>query len=60
MPTCLTPLAYSINDATKVSSIGRTRLYALIKAKKLKVTKVGKRTLVDADSLRALVTGGDL
>jgi excisionase family DNA binding protein len=51
------PLAYSIADAVAVSSIGRTRLYALIGEGKLKAVKVGKRTLIPADSLRALLAG---
>lgn len=52
-------LAYSIRDAVRVSSIGKTRLYSLIKSGRLRVTKVGKRTLVSASSLRQLVEPGD-
>lgn len=51
------PLAYSIADACRVSSIGRTRLYSLIKEGKLDARKVGKRTLIPAASLRALIEG---
>jgi hypothetical protein len=51
----LTPLAYSIKDAVRVSSIGRTRMYALIKAESLKALKVGKRTFVHTESLRRLI-----
>jgi len=49
------PLAYSIKEACRVSSIGRTRIYALINEGRLKATKVGRRTLVNAESLRELV-----
>ena len=49
------PLAYSIKEAIRVSSIGKTRLYALINEGQLKTTKIGKRTLVNAQSLRELV-----
>lgn len=49
------PLAYSIRDAIVVSSIKRTRLFELIKSGDLKVTKVGRRTLVLATSLRSLI-----
>lgn len=49
------PLVYSIKEAIRVSSIGKTRLYALINEGRLKTTKVGKRTLVNAQSLRELV-----
>jgi excisionase family DNA binding protein len=52
------PLAYSIADACKVSSIGRTNLYALIKAGKLDSRKVGKRTLIPAASLQRLIESG--
>lgn len=52
------PLVYSIKEAIRVSSIGKTRLYALINEVRLKATKVGKRTLVNAQSLRELVGSG--
>lgn len=55
--TPLEPLAYSINEACRVSSLGRTRLYQLISEGKLDVRKIGKRTLIPAASLRALVNG---
>lgn len=51
------PLAYSVAEACRVSSIGKTRLYALINEGKLRATKVGKRTLISAASLRALIEG---
>ena len=51
------PLAYSIADACKVTSIGRTRLYSLINEGRLEVRKIGKRTLIPAASLRRLIEG---
>ena len=51
------PLAYSIADACRVSSLGRTRLYQLIGEGRLETRKIGKRTLIPAASLRALVIG---
>lgn len=51
------PLAYSIADACKVSSIGKTRLYSLIAEGRLEARKIGKRTLIPAASLRALIEG---
>ena len=51
------PLAYSIADAIRVSSIGKTKLYSLIKAKKLQARRIGGRTLIPAASLRALIEG---
>jgi excisionase family DNA binding protein len=53
----LEPLAYSINEACRVSSLGRTRLYQLIAEGRLEVRKIGKRTLIPAASLRALIEG---
>jgi excisionase family DNA binding protein len=52
------PLAYSVQDACLVSSIGRTRLYSLIKDGKLEARKVGKRTLIPAASLHRLIEEG--
>lgn len=49
------PLAYSIKEASRVSSLGRTRLYQLIGEGRLEARKVGKRTLIPAASLRSLI-----
>lgn len=51
------PLAYSVREACRASSLGRTRLYQLINEGRLEALKVGKRTLIPAASLRALVAG---
>ena len=53
------PLAYSIADACRVTSIGRTRLYSLIAEGRLEVRKIGRRPLIPATSLRALIEGQD-
>lgn len=53
----LEPLAYSINEACRVSSLGRPRLYQLIAEGRLEARKVGKRTLIPAPALRALIAG---
>lgn len=53
----LEPLAYSIAEACRVSSLGRTRLYGLIGEGRLQSRKIGKRTLIPAASLRALIEG---
>lgn len=55
--TALEPLAYSVGEACRVSSLGRTRLYQLIGEGRLEVRKIGKRTLIPAASLRALIDG---
>lgn len=52
------PLAYSVADACRVSSIGKTKLYSLIKKGRLETRKIGKRTLIPAASLRAVIEAG--
>jgi excisionase family DNA binding protein len=51
-------IAYSIKEACEASSLGRTTIYAHISAGRLKVTKIGGRTVVLADSLIDLLTQG--
>ena len=51
------PLAYSVSDACRVTSIGRTRIYELIKEGRLEARKIGQRTVIPASSLRALIEG---
>jgi excisionase family DNA binding protein len=48
-------IAYTIPDAVRVSGIGRTTLYKLIGAGEIEARKVGNRTLIPADSLRAYI-----
>ena len=50
-------LAYSINDTAKALSLGRTSVYALIGDGRLVAFKLGRRTLVNADSIRRLIDG---
>lgn len=45
-------LALTINEAVKVSGIGRTTLYAEIRAGRLITHKVGRRTIVLFDDLK--------
>lgn len=51
----LQPLAYSVRDAARVMSLGTTRIKQLIALGEIRASKVGKRTLVDAQSLRDLL-----
>ena len=48
-------IATSIKDAAKALSVGRTSIYALIKEGRLETVKLGRRTLVKADSIRHLL-----
>ena len=45
-------LAYTVPEALYATGLGRTTLYALIAERKLRIIKVGSRTLIPADSLR--------
>ncbi len=48
-------LTCTATDAARALGIGRTKLYELINDGKLKTVKIGRRTLVKADSMRMLV-----
>jgi excisionase family DNA binding protein len=50
-------LAYSINDTAKTLSLGRTSIYAMIADGRLDAFKLGRRTLIRAESIRRLVEG---
>lgn len=50
-------IAYSVNEACRASSLGRTTLYSHIAAGRLKAVRIGGRTVIPADSLRALIAG---
>lgn len=50
-------VATSIKDAAKALSLGRTSIYALIKEGRLETFKLGRRTLIKAESIRRLVDG---
>ena len=52
------PLAFSVKEACRISSLGKTRVYELIRSQELAVTKIGRRTLIDAESLKRLITAG--
>lgn len=53
----LAPLAYSVSEAVKVTSLSRAYLYRLINEGRLQSRKFGKRKLIPASSLRALIEG---
>jgi excisionase family DNA binding protein len=50
-------LAYSINEAVRVSSLGRSTIYRHIRAKRLELVRVGGRSLIPAPALHRLVRG---
>jgi excisionase family DNA binding protein len=51
------PLAYSIAEACRISSFGRSYLYKLIADGRLEARRLGARTFIPAASLRALLDG---
>ena len=48
-------LAVTITDASRMSAIGRSKLYEFIKDGRLPIVKVGAKTLVCVDTLKALL-----
>jgi len=50
-------LAYSINEAAKALSLGRTSIYSLISEGRLETFKIGRRTLIKACSVHRLING---
>jgi excisionase family DNA binding protein len=48
-------IGYSIREACQMSSLGRTSIYKHIASGRLRVTRIGRRTIVLADSLHAMI-----
>lgn len=60
MHTNSTPkLAFTIPEACHAIGIGRSKMYELISQGRVETRKIGKRTIIPADSLRGLIAGGD-
>ena len=53
----LSPLLVAPKAATRLLGVGNTKLYQLIKEKKLEVVKFGKATRITMESIQALATG---
>ena len=51
-------IAFRVDEVPLMGGPARTKLYELAAAGKLKLVKVHGRTLVDGDSLRALLRNG--
>lgn len=49
------PVTVTIPGVEKALNIGKTKIYELISEGRLKTVKIGRRTLVTTDSIRALV-----
>lgn len=55
MQTLETPISFSIKGACAATGLSRTKIYALIADGRLRAVKIDGRTLIPADSLRALI-----
>lgn len=49
------PLGHSIADACRITSFGKSKMYQLINSGDVDVVRIGRRTIVKADSLRRLL-----
>lgn len=50
-------LAYSVAEAVELTPLSRTAVFDLIASGQLRSVKVGRRRVIPADALRALVEG---
>lgn len=50
-------LGFSIKEACEATSLGRTSIYNHIASGRLRAVRIGGRTVIPADSLRALIDG---
>jgi hypothetical protein len=50
------PLTVTVATARRISGLGNTTLWALIKDRKLETVRIGRRTLITFRSLEALLT----
>lgn len=46
-----TPISYTVEEAAKLTGLGRTRLYKELKDGRIKALKLGRRTLIPHVSL---------
>jgi hypothetical protein len=54
-PPARDPLLVTINDAKFLLGLGRTSIYELVAQKKLKLKKIGRRSLIVFESIRELI-----
>lgn len=57
-PNLPPPRVYGVDDAAHALNIGRSTIYKLIAADRLRAIKIGRRTLIPADSIDALLAIG--
>lgn len=54
-PALFERIAYSVDEASKATGLGRTTLYGLMSAGRLRSCKIGNRRLIRAQDLMALI-----
>ena len=50
-------IGYSIREACRATSLGRSTIYFHISAGRLRAVRVGGRTIIPAEALHALIAG---
>ena len=50
-------LTYTINDFCRATGVGRTHVYKMVKQGKLRVVKLGARTLIPRDEAERIARG---
>lgn len=56
--TLSAPLAYSIDGAAKATTLCRSKIYEYVRQGKIETRKLGRRTVIPADSLRRFIEEG--
>lgn len=49
------PLTVTVEGAKRALGVGRTTIYSMIASQQLQTIKIGRRRLIKAESIRALV-----
>ena len=55
----IAPVTITVSDALKVSSLGRTKFYELLRAGEIKSVRVGTRRLISFESLKRFLERED-
>jgi excisionase family DNA binding protein len=50
------PLAYHVDEAVRISGLGRSKLYQAVSSGELRALKCGRRTLIRAEDLEAFIS----
>lgn len=53
----LPEIGFSIREACRTSSLGRTTIYKHVASGRLRAVRIGGRTVIPAESLLALIAG---